>query len=413
LIPLWLLPLGLAQDVVHEEALAAGSPADAAAVRHHVAQARQFVKNHWYADAALEIQAALELPDGRASFDVAWLGAQIYYELVDIDHAQPLATRAAELADTDPARDQATAFATFLHDTFGFVEVRGPYPGLVSRLQIECTSLVFDADLKRLINKVSLAARDRTDLPARLALPAGDYLVNGVAVTVPAGTTTPVLLDLPHLGDRGLAALQVTRLEVSAGTSVLFGDRVDNLRPGGAFELALTQPLGPVLLGVVGTYDLRTYGAGGSRNDLDPHSFGGGLRVGREIVVGGPLGVRPSVGVRYGLVPGIGLGCNADGDTFTCAPLGDTPTEVEIYAVGRAVIPYAELSVEYREAGRTTALGAGVKAAVEQYVGTVASPGDAVLFDASTDADLLPYRATPATWSATGIRLSATLSFAF
>ena len=53
-----------------------------------------------------------------------------------------------------------------------------------------------------------------------------------------------------------------------------------------------------------------------------------------------------------------------------------------------------------------------MKAVVEEYVGTVASPGDAVLFDAP-DATPLAYTATPAAWTATGVRLSATLSFAF
>ncbi len=383
---------------------------EAPSARHHVAQARQFVKNKWYEDAAAELEKALAAPGGAESFEAHWLGAQVYYELVDVDRAVSLADRAATLAPNADAREQAANYASFLRQTFGAVEIRGPEAGMRSRLQIESASVIFDADLKRLVNKVALRARDGAALPARLSLPAGDYLVNGVPVTVPAGGTGTVKLEMRQLGARGLAALQVTRLEIAAGTSVLFGERVDNLDSGGAFELALTVPAGPVLLGAVGTWDLRSYRAAGSETVTDLSTWSGGVRVGRELALGGPLGVRPSIGVRYGLVPGIALGCQESASQLTCAP-DDPAEEVRIYALGRAVTPFAELSLEYREAGRTTALGVGVKVVAEQHVGTIANPGEAVLHDAPDTT--LPYVAEPATWTATGVRLLANLSLAF
>ncbi len=409
-----MIGLGLLYVVAAAHASPDAPTADGGSVRHHVAQARQFVKNKWYDDAAAEIEAALAAPGGAESFDAHWLGAQVYYEEVEADRALVLADRAALLAPNAEAREQASSFATFLRATFGHVDLRGPQAGLTSRLQLECTSLVFDADLKRLINKLALALREPTTLPRRLSLPNGEYLVNGVKVVVRADNTSTVDLEMRQLGARGLAALQVTRLEVAAGTSVLFGDRVDNLRTGGAFELALTQPVGPILIGAVGTFDLRSYGAGGTRSASDLHAWSGGLRIGRELVLGGPLAFRPSLGVRYGLVPGIGYACDEDDGALACVPVGgDTgAADVEIYAVGRAITPFVELSLEYREAGRTTALGVGVKAVVEEHVGTVASPGEAVLFDAP-DGTPLPYVAAPATWTATGIRLLANVSFAF
>ena len=91
--------------------IALAAAEDGATVRHHVAQARQFVKNHWYEDAALEIQAGLALPDGPENFELQWLGAQVYYELVDIDRALPLAHRAAILA---PGNEQVAAYESFL-----------------------------------------------------------------------------------------------------------------------------------------------------------------------------------------------------------------------------------------------------------------------------------------------------------
>ncbi|MFZ5475515.1 MAG: hypothetical protein ACOZNI_01965 [Myxococcota bacterium] len=381
-------------------------------VRHHVAQAKQFVKNHWYADAAAEIEAALALEGGATDFEANWLGAQIYYELVDIDRALPLAKRAGDLAPSERARDRADAFHAFLRDSFGWVEIAAPHDGVVSRLQVECTSVLFDADLKRLVNKVSLELRERTVLPARVALPAGDYLVNGAPVTVAAGETATLSLAMSQLGARGLAALQVTRVEVSAGLGVLFGDRVDNLHPGAVGELSLTQPVGPLLVGLVGAYDLRSYSAGGATELTSPYGWSAGVRVGRELVVGGPLAVRPSVGARYARVPGIALSCVGEPGDIRCGDPASVDGDLEIYAVGRAVVPFGELSVEYREAGRTTALGAGVKAVVEQAIGDVPDPGEAVLFD-DPDGARFTYTTAPPTWTATGVRLLANLSIAF
>jgi len=381
-------------------------------VRHHVAQARQFVKNKWYDDAATEIEAALAAPEGTESFDAHWIGAQVYYELVRVDRALALADRAALLAPNAEAREQVVSFAAFLHTTFGYVDLSGPVPGLSSRLQLEVTSVVFDADLKRLIAKLAAAVREPTTLPTRLSLPEGEYRINGASVVVRPDATTPLVLEARQVGARGMASLQRTRLEIAAGTSVLFGARVANLQTGGAFELALTQPVGPVLLGAVGTFDLRAYEAAGTASTTDLHAWSGGLRVGRELALGGPITLRPSVGARYGLVPGVGFACDEADGALTCVPLGEGDGDVEIYALGRAVTPFVELALEYRAAGRSTALGAGVKATVEEHVGTVASPGEAVLFDAADGAPL-PYDATPSTWTATGLRLLAHVSLAF
>lgn len=400
-----LLPVAVAQEP---------RPADdARSTRHHVAQARQFVRNKWYEDAVVEIEAALLAPGGTDDFDAHWLGAQVYYELVRADRALVLAERAALLAPNADAREQASSFATFLRASFGFVDIRGPREGMTSRLQLECTSVIFDADLKRLINKLAIELREPTPLPMRISLPEGEYLLNGVALVVRPDTTGTLELALKELGARGLAALQVTRLEVAAGTTVLFGDRVQNVRTGAAFEVSLTQPVGPLLIGAVGTFDVRSYAGGGNTSTTDPHAWSGGLRIGREFVLGGPLAFRPSLGVRYGVVPGIGFACEDADAALACVPLdAASAAEVEIYALGRAITPFVELSLDYREAGRTTALGVGVKAVVEHYVGTVASPGEAVL-PHEPDSPPLPYVAAPNTWTATGIRLLANVSFAF
>ena len=115
---------------------------------HHLAQARQFAHNRWYGDAAEEIERGLAAPGGTAKFELHWLGAQIYYELNRVDRARELAVRAVDLAPTEAARDQATAFRDFLVTTFGSLTIAAPYPGMRSRLQLELTSMVLDPDGK-------------------------------------------------------------------------------------------------------------------------------------------------------------------------------------------------------------------------------------------------------------------------
>lgn len=376
-------------------------------VDHHTAQARQFVKRGWYDDAAAEVEAGLQLAGGTTDFDLNWLGAQIHYQRVDIDRALPFADRAVENAPEENARERATAFRDYLKNTFGWVQIRGPREGLTSRLQLESSSIVFDTDLKRLINQKSLELREPTRLPVRVALPAGEYLVNGAAVRVEAGSSSIVALQLNQLGEKGLAALQVTRFDVAAGMSVVLGDRVSNLHPGGAFELSLTQPVGPILIAGLASYDVRTYATVGGGEVFDPWSFGGGLRVSRELVVGGPLAIRPGIGARYALLPGIQLDC--PDASLQCGEPGSVEPLMRVYAVGHAVVPFAELDVQFREAGRTTAFGIGVRAVGEYWAGRIPA-GEATLPGGT---ESFGYTSSPSAFSAGGIRLLANVSIAF
>jgi hypothetical protein len=376
----------------------------------HLAQARQFVKRGWYVDARAQIEAALLLPSGLLSHEAHRLGAQVCYELLDIDRAVQLADVAVQLAVEDAERDQDRAFAAFLRQNFGFVELSPPREGMTSRLQVELTSVLFDADLKRLFHDQAARLHEPTRLPARIALPAGDYLVNGLEVRIEAQKATSLALDMKHLGTAGLARLQVMRAELSGGLDLLTGDRVANLHPGATVELSITQPVGAWLAGVVGAWDARSYTAGDTRMVEDPRAFSVGGRFGRELVLGGPLVVRPSLGVRWRRVPGVGLRCDVAA-ALECTA-SSKEADVEVFVVGDAVAPWAELAVQYREAGRTTALGAGVKLQVEEDFGVVDSPGRAVLYD-DPDAAQYEYTAEPAGWTATGFRLLADLSLAF
>lgn len=400
-----MIPLALVVAVAH---------AEDASVAYHLEQARQFVKNKWYADAAEEVERGLALPGGDASFDLYWLGTQVYYELNEVERALVLARGAIDLAPNDAARDQAQAWMDFLANTFGHVTIAGPRPNQTSRLQLEATSVFLDPELKRLVNKLALELRESQRLPVEVSLPEGEYLVNGAPLRVTAGEKTRVELGLDQLGARGMAALQVPRLEISVGTQVLIGDRVANLLPGGSVEVAYTQPVGPLLVGALVDWDVRSWNGGYDASlaprVLDPRSGAVGLRVGQEVSVGGPVALRPSIGARYAWVPGIALDCAGDVSGLSCGSPGKTPPDARVYVVSPAVAPFVELGAEFREAGRTTALGLGVKATVEEIVGLIPDRGEAVNADGTAR---VPWTATDVPWLATGIRLHATVDLAF
>ncbi len=375
---------------------------------YHVAQARQFLKNGWLRDAAAEIDAALALPDGVASPDVAVVGARVFFALRDLDRCLPLARRAADLAPTEAARAEADAWVGLLEASYGWVEVRAPIADLASRLQLEADGPVLDPEHRTWVDAVALELRARSRLPVRVALPAGAYRINGQRVQIDPLATAALELPLSALGARGLAALQVARVELGVGVDAPFGPSVRGLSPGPFAELGLTQPAGPVLVGIVGSF-----GARGHRTPEGPETraaaWSVGARVGREFAIGGPLNVRPTVGVRYANVPGLSLACASAGASLACGPEG--PASADPYATivvdGRAVVPFAELSVDWRTAGRTSVGGLGVAVGVDHLRGHLADG------DAHTPAGTpIPYT-SDAAWSATAVRLSARGSLAF
>ncbi len=369
-------------------------------VATHLAQAELFARRHWYEDAANELDIVLDSEEGRTSFEANWLAAQVAWEILDIDWALRTARRAAELAPDPARRDAALALVDSYEQQFGFLVVEGPYAGMATRMQLELEGMLFDPELKRFVNRVALAWRERTPLPVRQGLPAATYRVNGQEVAVKPGETVTLRLPMAAVGARGIAALQVARLEVGAGMGFFLGPLAESGLPGPDLHLAWTQPVGGLLLGLSG--DLATLRFAAPDHQLEGTLFhqAVGLRVGRELPTRLPLGIRPSLSVRYLAAPGIPLDCSGDG---RCAVGGDGDPDRRVYATGRAVAPGLELVVEYRQAGRTTAFGTGMRAVVEQPVGWIpADQGDGAW---ALDG--------PQRWTATGIRLLGHVSVAF
>ncbi len=418
--PLLTAPLLTALLLVPLLALAPARSAHAgdlpAQAADHLSQAEHFARKGWYADADAELRAGLASPGGSDSFELHWLAAQVAWELLDVPRALEMAQGAARTAPDDDRRARADALVQSYQQGFGIVVIDAPQPGMVSRLQVEPVSPIFDADLKRYVNQLSLALRDRTPLPVEVGLPVGSYQVNGHDLVVQPGERVQLDLPMKALGARGLAALQVTRLELGLGVGLLLGDRVVNQRPGPTAQAALTQPIGPVLVGVMLDGNLAGYSATAGQAEGAVPTWNVGLRIGREVTLGGPLAFRPSLQYRYGYVPGLPYACQPAGpDQWSCraesdsAALNDAP--LAVYATGRAHRPGVELALDYRQAGRTTALGTGVRLVVDQAIGSVPARSDAVDDDAPDN--LLTWTTTDRSWTATGLQMLGALSIAF
>lgn len=376
-----------------------------------LAEVKLFLKKHWYDDAARELRQILQTPAGQQSYQAWWLATEVAWQVLDIDWAEQAADRAAELAPDDTARARAKALADSERREFGWLKVTAPYPGMVSRIQVELKSTLFDPELKRWVNRAARRLHERSPLPVRIGMPAGTYVVNGHEVTVSAGEEALLALPMSAIGAKGLAALQVTRLEVSPAATVMLGQRVSNLSPSFGIQASLSQPLGRLLVGAMVEAGPQRYLALDTSAGPASLTWAAGARIGTERFAASSLSVRPSVTVRYGQVPGIALDCVHAGSTWTCSAPTLTGAPLRVHAIGHSIAPGLELALDYRDAGRTTAVGTGVKLAVEHHFGTLPSRSVALLYQ--DPAIRFAWSTADTTWRATAFRMAANLSFAF
>ena len=383
--------------------------------QHHLRQARHFLKRGWVEDAAAELVAARGSAVGQAMFEVWWLSSEVAWAQGEPAEARRFAREAFARAATADDRSRADAWLQWFDGTLGLVRIEGPAGGQRTRMQLEQRSLVFDPALQQLVDGLALGWRERVSLPLDTALPHGDYSLNGVVFTVKPGEQTTVALPMAAMGNKGLAALQVTRLELGAGVSLAMGS-LRSLPPAPTTQVALTVPVGQALLGAM--VDMTRQGAPlGDGQVVAPGGFSGGLRAGGELFTSLPLSIRPSAVLRAGQLPAAPLRCDPQATSTTTTTgsaswgcslgLADAG-ELPLVARGFAWMPGAELVIEYREAGRTTALGAGLKGEATAILGAVPSAGVA-----RTSGAPLAWRVDEPAVRAAQLRLLANLSLAF
>lgn len=387
-------------------------PKEDPGVQHAIDQARLFTKRGWLEDARAELEAAAATPAGAESAALWWALAGARLTLCDAEGAWLAAEQAAELTDDEAARAEALSFAAELRGQHGVLTVTAPHDGMFSRLQLEPTSLLLNPEHKRCVQSLSLAWTHGVSLPLRVALPQGDYTVQGQAVSVTAGGESSLPLGMNQLGAKGFSALQVSRLELASGVSTLFGPQATHFAPSLELQVAFTQPVAGWLVGATVDWSARSWVMIDAGPAASARSVAGGLRLGRELMIGGPLALRPTLGYRYGVIPGVALGCGGGGgEGLTCDLSPGPDDDWAVYASTLAHIPYAELSMNYRRAGRTTALGLGVRAGVDLVLGAPMSPGFAQV---TTRPLTVAYSVEDdAAFRALGLRMLAEVSVAF
>jgi hypothetical protein len=378
----------------------AGDPA------HHLRQAKLFFKKGWMADAADELALARKSTAGQAMYEVWWMSSQVAYERANGVKAREFAAQARTRAVTAEEQQQSQGWIDQFDANMGFVEVDGPQEGLKTRLQLERSGLLFDPGQKRYLDRLALDWRERSDLPLKAALPTGEYLINGQAVSVKAGQTVGLRLPFSAIGNKGMAALQVTRFEVAGGVTLPMGG-LSSLRPAPTTQLAVTVPVKQVLVGAM--VDLAPQWASLGNDRLRaPGGWSGAARVGTELFTSLPLSIRPSAVLRVGQLPAVPMACVAAGEDWSCAVGEAGPGELPVLARGTAWMPGGELVVEYREAGRTTALGAGIKVEVNAILGELPGSGEA-----QTSGEPLCCNLSDAAVRGASARVLANLSLAF
>lgn len=391
-------------------ALAAPAEAPELDFRGYLDQARFFIKREWYADAAEQLELAVATEDGRLDPAAWFLLATVRYELADLAGARDAADLAHMNSRTPDQERQAAELLLFFEQQFGFVRLVPPHAGMATRVDVQLVSVIFDPQLKVYFNKLVGELEGRLTLPYALGLPAGTYRINGDEVVVGAGSDQALEV---RLRGGGWSRLQVVELEAALGASAWFGEAARSMLPAPSAQVAISVPIGPIVVGAGLDWSPRPFRTRTGSVELSGAAWTAGGRVGSELPGTQPLVLRPSVGFRSGLLPGVELACTQGGSGATCGPEDSvSPRELYVYAVGVVHIPYVELAALYNDRSRASGLGVGVKAAAQQALGTVPDAGDAPLLDTATDvAWTVPPDARP--FRATGIRVLASLSYAF
>jgi hypothetical protein len=251
-----------------------------------------------------------------------------------------------------------------------------------------------------------------------LVFPVGNYRINQLNVEVKANKESELEFTMSALGATGISALQVSRIEVSTGTGMVASTRTPNLRPSLEVQVSISQPFGSWIVGTQVDYSVRSFSVEGEGLVQDPLSYTVGARVGREILLGGPLSFRPSIGYRYGYLPGVELSCESSDPLdpftgpYTCRDPRDADgnPDLRVYAVARTHLPFAELALDYRQSGRSSALGMGVKVIGEAVLGNILERDHATI---DTTDERVQYSTQATQLTGVSVRMLANFSFAF
>ncbi len=361
---------------------AADEPPLEGAARTHLEQAQLFHRRGWTDDAWAELQRALETPSGRQSYRAHRLGQAWAWDRRDLRAALEMANRAVLLAPDSAARADAAADALTYEQSFGFVRLEGPYPGMATRLQVEADAPPLIASQRAWLDDVTRAAADRQVLPIELALPLGGYRINGLPVHIAAGDTVAMTLPVDALGGGALRRLQAGRLDLLSGVSMWAGPDATGLGLGVPVEAAFTVPVGPVRLGGAAALVRQSWQPPSGSAEVGPAGWAAGARASWSPPAAGAIGVELGAALRVGAIPGVRLACDASDAALRCAHGGDGDTP--LHATRSALLPGADLGLVVTEPGRDRGLSGSLRVAWERPLLWLDSGGSAALPDGGT-----------------------------
>ncbi len=157
--------------------------------------------------AADVLERARKLAGGEQDYGVISTLARVYYDLLILDRAIPLAERAVELGGTAEERGDAQRFLEGLRDRFGGVLLQLPPPPndgpARGTMELEDRGGLIHPKKKQVFDKLAARlAREAVELPLTVYLPFGRYAANGVEFAVARGTVTKVAV-VPNKEDEG------------------------------------------------------------------------------------------------------------------------------------------------------------------------------------------------------------------
>lgn len=364
----------------------------------HLRQARLFKRKGWLQDAVNEIAMARSTPEGRQDPRVYALSAQLARETDDIMGARCLAKAVIELRRSGESTEQARALLRELDRTFGYLTIYTTGDATTAAFQVTPPKLFATAELKAFAERMVTELARRHPLPVSVALPSGQYTINGQSITVLPGQAQD--LTLHPRRTRPAWASPVVRLrtgaefrpeqahspppvvsssDLSATWPVLRGRQASlhvGLRAGvttsGRVSDQLRAPAGGDIGGMVSGYWVTDY-------SMDFH-------------VDAALG-RSRVG-------GVGFECPVDGSACTTEP-GTIPTDRLLLRPG-GLQWRTGAGLDFRGFGAWESLGLGLDAAIVRTSGSL----DAT----SVSADGTNWTITPPTWTVTAFVPSASIS---
>ena len=128
-------------------------------------------KKGWLDDAVRELEEAAQSEEGKTSFEVHAMLAQIHYQQADADRTLAAGRRALEVS-TDPSTATETQLVAFIESNFG-TPTWSLYPGMESRLEIESETPILDPELQRFTGSLKQRLSEKTALPLCVLFPAG------------------------------------------------------------------------------------------------------------------------------------------------------------------------------------------------------------------------------------------------